>query len=108
MSFDKLHDEFWKAEQAISRITGATPAFIRPPDGQYNDLFREVAMQRNQTLLLWDFSADDSKGMDVEVCKQRYEAIADIRPTSILTAHHENYSLSNRHFSFLTLMLLPF
>ncbi|TEB33544.1 glycoside hydrolase/deacetylase [Coprinellus micaceus] len=38
LPWDQIHDEMWKTEQAIQRITGALPAFVRPPYGTYNDL----------------------------------------------------------------------
>ncbi|KAL0066781.1 hypothetical protein AAF712_006173 [Marasmius tenuissimus] len=55
MGRDQLHDEFQKVEQALQRIAGVTPAFMRPPFGSYNDLVREVAAERGQKVVIWDF-----------------------------------------------------
>lgn len=81
----------WKIEQALERILGKAPAFMRPPYGDYNNLVREVAKQRNQsreffpwliarpryrkltprlvfssTVALWDF---DSQDVNCRLCK---------------------------------------
>lgn len=88
-----VHDEMWRVErkrsiirpqfsepiltmvaEALVRITGAYPAFMRPREllrsvflllllilliikayGNYNDLVREAAAIRGQSLVLWDF-----------------------------------------------------
>lgn len=39
----------WKVEQALERILGVAPAFMRPPYGNYNNLVRQVAKERNQS-----------------------------------------------------------
>jgi len=39
----------WRVEQALERIVGKKPAWIRAPFGSYNDLVREVAYQRGQS-----------------------------------------------------------
>lgn len=38
----------WKIEQALERIIGVAPAFLRPPYGNYNDLVRQVSKERGQ------------------------------------------------------------
>ncbi|KAG6894915.1 hypothetical protein C0992_003982 [Termitomyces sp. T32_za158] len=40
---------------ALRRITGATPAFMRPPYGKYNDLVREASGIRGQRVVTWDY-----------------------------------------------------
>ncbi|RXW23907.1 hypothetical protein EST38_g1953 [Candolleomyces aberdarensis] len=54
LSWDKLSSEMQKLDQAIERITGAVPAFIRPPYGNHNDRVLQVAAGRKQTIVLWD------------------------------------------------------
>ena len=49
-----MHDTFWKVEQALARIAGVYPAFVRPPFGSFNDLVVEVAGARGQTVAIWD------------------------------------------------------
>ena len=39
----------WRIEQALERIVGKKPAWMRAPYGSYNDVVREVAYQRGQS-----------------------------------------------------------
>lgn len=54
LSWDELHDTFWKTEQALQRIAGVVPAFMRPPYGNTNSLVQEVARVRGQGVVIWD------------------------------------------------------
>ncbi|KAL0953217.1 hypothetical protein HGRIS_004470 [Hohenbuehelia grisea] len=54
LSWDEVHDEMWRVEQALQRIVGVTPAFMRPPYGSHNGLVRKVAHMRGQRIALWD------------------------------------------------------
>jgi len=61
--YKPVHDEMWRVEQALERIVGKAPAFMRPPYGNYNDLVRQVSQQRGQActfpifpLLYWGVS----------------------------------------------------
>ncbi|KAG8792706.1 Carbohydrate esterase 4 protein [Ceratobasidium sp. 428] len=36
LTWDQVHDEMWRVEQALQRIAGVVPAFMRPPYGNYN------------------------------------------------------------------------
>jgi len=47
--YESVHDEMWRVEQALQRIVGKVPAFMRPPYGSYNNLVRQVSKQRGQT-----------------------------------------------------------
>jgi len=89
LTFDQLHDQFWRVEQALQKITGVVPAFARPPFGEYNDLVREVATQRGQTLVNWDFDSGDSVGKTAAESNQAYDALAASHPSTILTLNHE-------------------
>jgi len=89
LSFDKTHDEFWRVEQALMRIVGVKPAFMRPPYGAYNDQTRRVAATRGQKLALWDFDSGDSTGSTPAQSKQAYANLANRRPSTILALNHE-------------------
>jgi peptidoglycan/xylan/chitin deacetylase (PgdA/CDA1 family) len=89
LAFDKLHNEMWKVEQAFQRIVGVTPAMMRPPFGEYNDLVRQVAYQRGQVVVTWDFDNGDSTGMTPAQSNAAYDAIAKQHPSSIMTLNHE-------------------
>jgi len=91
LSFDNIHDEMWRVELALSRILGVTTAWMRPPYGNYNDLVRQVAKQRNQSLVLWDFDSGDSTGSTVQQSESAYDALANSHPNNVLALNHETY-----------------
>ncbi|OCB91676.1 glycoside hydrolase/deacetylase [Sanghuangporus baumii] len=91
-SWDKIHDEMWKVELALSRIIGVEPAWMRPPYGSYNDLVRSASAIRNQNLVIWDFDSGDSTGASADESKGNYWNIANSRPDTILTLNHETYA----------------
>ena len=91
LSFDQIHNEMLLVEQAFERILGVTPAFMRPPFGNYNDLVQQVAYQHGQKLVLWDFDSGDSTGSTPEQSDQAYDALIKARPSTILPLNHEVY-----------------
>ncbi|TEB33520.1 glycoside hydrolase/deacetylase [Coprinellus micaceus] len=70
----QLHVQFWLVEEAIYRITGAYPAYTRPPFGEYNQLVQEVA---------------DAAGATGDQSLRSYNSLIASRPASILTLNHE-------------------
>jgi len=91
LSWDKIHDEMWRVEQALQRIVGVTPAFMRPPYGSYNDLVRQAAYVRGQKLAIWDFDSGDSTGSTAAQSDAAYDALAKKHPNTILALNHEVY-----------------
>ncbi|KAJ7253505.1 carbohydrate esterase family 4 protein [Mycena rebaudengoi] len=91
LSWDKIHDEMWRVEQALQRIIGVTPAFMRPPFGSYNDLVRQAAFRRNQSLAIWDFDSGDSTGSTVAQSKKLYDGVVSSHPKNLLALNHETY-----------------
>jgi len=91
LSWDKIHDEMWRVEQALQRIVGVTPAFMRPPYGSYNDLVRQAAYVRGQKLAIWDFDSGDSTGSTAAQSDDAYDALAKKHPNTILALNHEVY-----------------
>ncbi|KAF9562580.1 chitin deacetylase [Agrocybe pediades] len=89
LTFDQLHNHFWLVEEALLKITGAYPAFARPPYGEYNDLVKQVAGSRGQDLVNWDFDSGDTWGISTQEQIQRYKDIAKTRPSTLLTLNHE-------------------
>ncbi|KAJ3511529.1 hypothetical protein NMY22_g15619 [Coprinellus aureogranulatus] len=94
LSWDQIHNEMWKTEQAIQRITGATPAFVRPPFGNYNDLVLEAAGARGLTISNWDLDSEDGKSAPVSKQKGFYDAAVKAHPSTILSLEHEVHSTS--------------
>ncbi|KAJ8090213.1 hypothetical protein PM082_018804 [Marasmius tenuissimus] len=92
MGRSQLHEEFGKMEQALQRITGVVPAFMRPPFGSYNNLVREVAAARGQKVVIWDFDSGDSASPRPSAGQLRSNyghLLWDIRPNNVLTLNHE-------------------
>ncbi|KAH7339072.1 carbohydrate esterase family 4 protein [Rhizoctonia solani] len=86
---EQLRSEFAKTNEAIEKITGRNPAFMRPPYGSYNDLVVEVAAEKGQTVVIWDFDSKDSIGAKPEQSKRDYDITLDKHPEHILTLNHE-------------------
>ncbi|CAE6463327.1 unnamed protein product [Rhizoctonia solani] len=86
---DALNAEFAKTNNAITKITGRTPAFMRPPYGEYNDEVVEKAANNGQTVVIWDFDSQDSIGATVAQSKSYYDNILNKNPGHILTLNHE-------------------
>ncbi|KAF8335846.1 chitin deacetylase [Cantharellus anzutake] len=89
LTYDEIHSEMRRVEQALQRIIGVTPAIMRPPFGAYNDLVRRVARERGQSVVTWDFDSGDSTGATVDQSKQRYEDALGKHPSNLLALNHE-------------------
>jgi len=92
LTFDQIHNEFWLIEQALERILGIKPAFMRPPYGNYNDLVRQVAYQRGQKMVTWDFDSGDSTGSTPAQSEAAYDAAIKKHPKTMLALNHEVYN----------------
>lgn len=91
LSWDKIHDEMWKVEQALQKIVGVVPAFMRPPYGEYNDLVRQASAIRGQSLVIWDFDSQDSIGATPAQSEKLYDQLLATHPSTILPLNHEVY-----------------
>jgi len=91
LTFDEIHNEFYLVEQAFQRLLGVTPAFLRPPYGNYNNLVRQVAYERGQKLVTWDFDSGDSTGSTPAQSDAAYDALIKKHPNTILALNHEVY-----------------
>ena len=70
---------------------GVTPAFARPPYGSYNDLVRQVAQVRGQTLVTWDFDSGDSTGSTPAQSNAMYDDLVKRHPSTVLALNHETH-----------------
>ncbi|KAK3809649.1 MAG: carbohydrate esterase family 4 protein [Linnemannia elongata] len=91
LSYDQIHSEMERVEQAISKITGANPAFMRPPYGSHNDLVLQVAQQRGQQVVAWDFDSGDDFGATVGEQKASFDKTIDRHPNNVLALMYEVY-----------------
>jgi len=89
LTWDQIHHQMWLTEQAIMRITGAYPAFMRPPYGNYNNLVRQASYVRGQALVMWDVDSGDSVGLSVAQQKGRYDDIVQNHPSNALSLQHD-------------------
>ncbi|TFK71517.1 carbohydrate esterase family 4 protein [Pluteus cervinus] len=89
LTWDQIHDEMWRVEQALQRIAGVVPAFMRPPYGNYNDLVLQASYIRGQKVVIWDFDSEDSLGASVQTSLALYDSIISQRPNTILPLNHE-------------------
>ncbi|KAF4614915.1 hypothetical protein D9613_003346 [Agrocybe pediades] len=90
LSSDKIHDEMWKVEQALVKITGANPAFMRPRN------LWELQQPGSRCLgCSWAISGylgfRDSVGASVQTSKNLYNNIINKHPSTILALNHETY-----------------
>ncbi|KAJ2928730.1 hypothetical protein H1R20_g8371, partial [Candolleomyces eurysporus] len=91
MNWDLIHDEMWRVEQALLKIVGAYPAFMRPPYGSYNSLVLEAARVRGQAVVTWDFDSQDSMGASAQQSINLYQQKIQQHPSTILPLNHETY-----------------
>ncbi|PFH48316.1 carbohydrate esterase family 4 protein [Amanita thiersii Skay4041] len=93
----EIDNQFFLLQQAIQRLTGAVPAFMRPPFGSYNDLVLQEAGNFGLIVTLWDLElsllfsdhSGDATGASVQQSESIYEAVISQNPPSILTLNHE-------------------
>ncbi|ELU39204.1 chitin deacetylase [Rhizoctonia solani AG-1 IA] len=91
LSTAQITSEFQRANDAIKKITGAVPAFVRPPFGEYNANVQNVAGSFGQSLVTWDLDSQDWNG--VSQTEATYKSRIDSNANGILTLNHEVYVL---------------
>ncbi|KAL0579082.1 hypothetical protein V5O48_002924 [Marasmius crinis-equi] len=87
----KMNDEFSRTEEALNKILGVDVAMTRPPFGSYNDLTRDVAAKRRQSLITWDLDTRDADGASYNYSINEYEKAAKKNLKNILALNHEPY-----------------
>ncbi|KAG9036566.1 Carbohydrate esterase 4 protein [Tulasnella sp. UAMH 9824] len=91
LNHDEVKSEMTRLDDALKKIIGVKPAFVRPPYGNYNELVREVAKENGQSIVIWDFDSGDSSGSSAEESKAAYDEVARKHPSTILALNHETY-----------------
>ncbi|KAK7466197.1 hypothetical protein VKT23_004921 [Stygiomarasmius scandens] len=94
LTWDQVHDEMWRVEQALERILGVSPAFMRPPYGSYNDNVLRASAVRGQKVVIWDFDDGDSTGASVAESKADYDQLVSQHPNTVIALNHETYETS--------------
>ncbi|KAG1142252.1 hypothetical protein G6F37_000672 [Rhizopus arrhizus] len=70
--------ELYYTQKAIKYVTGITPKYWRPAQGDIDDRVRWIATQLNLTAILWNLDTDDwaagtTPGITAETVSQNYE-----------------------------------
>ncbi|KAL1744460.1 carbohydrate esterase family 4 protein [Schizophyllum fasciatum] len=91
LSWDQIHDEMWRVEQALQKIVGVTPAFMRPPYGNYNDQVLSASYIRGQSVVMWGFDSGDSIGAPPDQSIDDYDGYVGQHPDGPIMLNHETY-----------------
>ena len=92
LTSEQVNSEMARTEQAIQRLIGVQVTFTRPPYGEYNNIVRQVAANRNQKLVNWSFDSGDSIGATPAESNGAYDKLVKDHPSSVLALNHEVYS----------------
>ncbi|KAJ6553549.1 carbohydrate esterase family 4 protein [Mycena vulgaris] len=85
-----VDSEITKVDDALVKILGVQPAFLRPPYGNYNDIVRTAAAaHNNKALVTWDFDSGDSTGATSSASKTLYDNAINAHPATLLALNHE-------------------
>ncbi|KAH9014780.1 carbohydrate esterase family 4 protein [Lactarius hengduanensis] len=91
LTFDQIHDEMWRVEQALQRILGVTPAFMRPLLAATTISSAKCRSSCGQKMVTWDFDSGDSTGSTAAQSNAAYDALVAKHPSNVLTINHEVY-----------------
>jgi len=91
LSLSSIKSEMSKVDTALQRIIGVTPAFVRPPYGNYNNNVRTAAASRGEKVVIWDFDSGDSVGKTTSQSNKLYDDLAKKHPSNVLALNHEVY-----------------
>ncbi|KAJ7228066.1 hypothetical protein C8J57DRAFT_1147505 [Mycena rebaudengoi] len=89
LSTVQLNDAMFRMEEAFSRILGVSPAFMRPPFGDYNSNVQSVAAARGQSLALWDWDTGDADGNTTAQSEALYNDVVNAKVQNAVILEHE-------------------
>ncbi|KAJ7806888.1 carbohydrate esterase family 4 protein [Mycena olivaceomarginata] len=95
LSTDQIKDGMYRVEEALSRIIGIKPAFMRPPYGDYNKNVTSIAFGRGQSLALWDTDTKDADGANVTFSKGVYDQVVNSKAKNALILEHETVNTTS-------------
>jgi peptidoglycan/xylan/chitin deacetylase (PgdA/CDA1 family) len=90
----QVQDEMYRMEEALSKILGVLPAFMRPPYGEFNNNIEQIAAQRGQTLALWDWDTGDADGNSTAASEKLYRQIVNEHANNAVVLEHETIRMS--------------
>ncbi|MBN0040356.1 polysaccharide deacetylase family protein [Cellulosimicrobium cellulans] len=82
---DAVRAELERTQDAITRASGVTPTFLRPPYGDVDDRVRSVATRTGLQVILWNLDTLDWKTKDAAETRRR--AVEGARPGSVVLMH---------------------
>lgn len=91
LSYTEIEAEFTKINTALQKITGLTPAFMRPPYGEYNNQVREIAHNFGQSMVTWNQDSGDSVGATMAEQKAVYSNFIKKKNQKAIFLNHEVY-----------------
>ncbi|KAG8916725.1 Carbohydrate esterase 4 protein, partial [Tulasnella sp. 408] len=91
LSPQRLLSEMTLLDDALIKMLGVKPAFVRPPFGKFNEASRDVAAYNGESIVIWDFDSGDSQGSSAQKMETDYQNLAAQKPGNILTLNHETY-----------------
>ncbi|KAJ7686197.1 carbohydrate esterase family 4 protein [Mycena rosella] len=89
LSTPQLQDTMFRTEEALSRIIGIKPAFMRPPYGEYNANVQSIAAARGQNLALWDWDTGDADGNTTVQSEALYNDVVNAKVKNAIILEHE-------------------
>ncbi len=83
---ENTHIEWDMCQETIHAITGAYPAYCRPPGGQYNEHVLELAAKRGLVPVFWTVNPGDYEAKDCSGDLAR-KVLRQIHPGAIVLLH---------------------
>ncbi|KAJ9117704.1 hypothetical protein QFC24_006418 [Naganishia onofrii] len=81
LTYDQMHDQLWKMEEAFKKILGLKPLYFRAPYGEMCDTLMRVLTERGyKKNFLWSDDVGDSSLLGVEYGKNVYKNISESKP----------------------------
>lgn len=88
LSKEKIKQELEVSMQMITKITGKSVKFFRPPFGDYNDMLIEVAGSLGLKTIQWDVDTLDWKGLSANEIFERVKK--SVKNGSIILCHNNS------------------
>lgn len=82
---EQISDAIQKTHTIISDLTGQSACFIRPPNGDYDDLVIQVAEEEGYTVVIW--SLDSLDWLNPGVGKITDRVLSRVRPGDVILMH---------------------
>lgn len=82
---EQIRDAIRRTHAIISDLTGQSACFIRPPNGDYDDLVIQVAAEEGYTVVIWSLDSLDWLNPGVEKIRDR--VLGRAQPGDVILMH---------------------